>query len=102
MTIQRTADIPPTVRTAVILRCRNFCEECGERKPLEMHHLTYRRRDHDHDELLIFGHETPDDLLALCRDCHHAQHVDPAGVFWEDPEEMEAHWFTYHEEMGRD
>lgn len=67
---------------------------------LELHHLTYRSDRPDKYD--IFGHETPYDLEALCRDCHHAEHIDPAGDFWADPEEMEAYWFTYYEELARD
>ena len=50
----------------------------------------------------IFGRETPDDPLALCRQCHKAKHVGPNGAFYGDPEEAEAER-DYHNHMwGKD
>lgn len=40
------------------------CERCGKAKPLQAHHLTYKR---------IFN-EKPEDLQALCFDCHRWVH----------------------------
>jgi hypothetical protein len=83
-------DIPRAVRMAVLARAKGRCEECAEKSALEMHHLTY-----DYSPLeLIFGRETPNDLRALCRGCHHQAHIDPAGDFWVDPQEMKNHWHS--------
>jgi 5-methylcytosine-specific restriction endonuclease McrA len=86
--------IPKEVRTAVFKRAKNRCEECGSVERLELHHLyywygcTYDWPAHDYREL-IFGHETPEDLKALCRDCHNTCHVCD-GRFFRDPEMVES------------
>lgn len=36
------------------------CEDCGNRRNLHIHHLTYKN----------FGDENPDDLIILCGGCH--------------------------------
>ena len=68
-----------------------------------MHHTTYRLEAvssyHRDFGGLIFGHETPDVLLALCRECHHRAHVDLNGDFWVDPVEKEVYWATYFENL---
>lgn len=50
------------LKCQVIVRCKGKCEGCGRYWPngLELHHLHY-------DSL---GHETMDDVRALCCDCH--------------------------------
>ena len=62
--------IPLAVRIAVLERAAEHCECCGRffsshAPGLELHHLTYDR---------AYGEELPDDLMALCRDCHQGQH----------------------------
>jgi 5-methylcytosine-specific restriction endonuclease McrA len=90
--------VPAAVRAAVNRRADGRCEDCGERVPLELHHLRYLKvvvpGDGPWD---IDGYEEPDDLAALCRDCHHRRHVDPNGEFWRDPEEMEVAWAGFSE-----
>lgn len=77
--------IPDPTRRAVLARADGACEICGlHGLSLELHHKHYNSE----------YHETPDDLLALCRDCHQAQHVDPNGDFWRDPEEMDTYWLN--------
>ena len=52
---------------AVRVRARNRCEDCGRSdaaRHFDIHHLTYERH----------GHEDPDDVLWLCRDCHDLRH----------------------------
>lgn len=94
--------IPAWVRSAVLLRARHRCEECGD-SPVELHHLTYSARPARPDkDYPIFGEETPDDLLALCRECHHAKHIGPAERFYADPEECQAEWEYYHHRGARD
>ena len=91
--------IPSKVRTAVIQRAGKKCENCGINKvKLELHHLTYYRQV-DGAPLPIYGYETPNDLLALCRNCHHSKHRDINGDFWRDPEEMENYWESYWSEI---
>lgn len=102
-----------------IKRCRAedvggwMCEDCGcEDVSLEAHHLHYNRDgslavDANGNRVHVkpfrqvedWGWETSDDIALLCRDCHHARHVDRNGEFWQDPEEMETYWFTYWEEL---
>jgi hypothetical protein len=80
--------VPYAVRRAVLARSNGHCEDCGSTlKRLELHHLTYRR-----DGYTIFGREQPSDLAALCRDCHHARHLDRNGRFWSNPQTMAAYW----------
>ena len=70
-------NLPRGAVNEVYLRAGGVCEDCGDDEcRLEMHHLRYT------------GHETPDDLALLCRDCHHNRHIDRNGEFWADPEEM--------------
>jgi 5-methylcytosine-specific restriction endonuclease McrA len=85
--------IPPEVRAAVLDRAHGGCENCGSRVPLELHHLDYNLPG-PYDEWCpegppIFGYETPDDLLALCRECHRDKHIGPFGNFYADPNEAE-------------
>jgi 5-methylcytosine-specific restriction endonuclease McrA len=90
----RTRDIPRPVREAVLTRADGHCERCNEKIRLELHHLTYYREgegEEAYDRLPIFGYETPDDLLALCRTCHEGQHkemiTEKEYYWWNDPEE---------------
>jgi 5-methylcytosine-specific restriction endonuclease McrA len=52
------------MRQKILVRSRGFCEDCGARTSLDVHHKTYKRR----------GRERPEDLVALCRNCHHERH----------------------------
>jgi 5-methylcytosine-specific restriction endonuclease McrA len=51
-------------RAAAIARSCGFCEDCGIRTNLDVHHITYARK----------GAERPEDLRALCRNCHKERH----------------------------
>lgn len=56
-------------RAAVLERCGRVCENCGAGSglfpvSLDVHHLTYAH----------IGNEQLEDLRALCRDCHEAEH----------------------------
>jgi hypothetical protein len=88
------APIPSIVRWKVTLRAKGRCEDCGQRRPLELHHRTYWTKNvHSSWREPIFGYEKESDLAALCRDCHYGRHIDnPDGVFWSDPEEMHEHY----------
>lgn len=77
--------IPATTRRAVNHRAQGCCENCGARTTLALHHLHYD----------TVGEERPDDLRALCRECHLGEHIDINGVFWADPVERYYHWETY-------
>lgn len=87
----KQSTIPLATRKSVLARAWGKCEECAHRAVLDLHHLHYR----------TVGEESPEDLKALCRDCHHAAHRDINGEYWRDPEEMAAHWWSYHEEMHK-
>jgi 5-methylcytosine-specific restriction endonuclease McrA len=84
--------IPSDVRRAVLRRAQGCCQDCGSRGSLELHHLTYARPEWhpglSWTEEFIFGCETPDVLVALCR----GRHVDVNGDFWVDPMEIQNHW----------
>src|SRR3954469_18543490 len=47
-------------REGILLRSQGRCEKCARRMPIQVHHLTYER----------VGNELPEDLAALCFDCH--------------------------------
>lgn len=51
-------------RAQVLERAEGFCEDCGLRGNLDVHHLTYKRK----------GHERLSDLRAICRCCHTERH----------------------------
>jgi len=74
--------IPTETRAAVLARAAGGCERCGMRYKLELHHRHYDSQ----------GREVPDDLLALCRVCHEAEHRDRLGHFWADPVAMAKAW----------
>jgi len=105
------APIPPGVRAAVLKRAHSRCEVCGDQAPLEMHHTTYRCINLPgvnayyvikHGPDLIFGHETPDVLRALCRDCHHQAHMTPWGEFIGDIDERDEQVEHWHWIMEKD
>jgi len=94
--------IPDRVRRKVLVRSRGVCEDCGTQARLEIHHLRYTTEpDMYGNTESIRGKETPDDLRALCRDCHFARHIDPSGTFWRDPQEMAEQWAPYFAEMEK-
>jgi 5-methylcytosine-specific restriction endonuclease McrA len=92
--------IPFDVWQEVTRRADRHCEDCGNVKKLELHHLRYWTSP-PHSEP-IFGWETATDLAALCRVCHHNRHRDPNGQFWLDPEAMADHWWGYFNELERE
>lgn len=51
-------------RAAALQRAGNKCQGCGGTYDLQVHHKTYARR----------GHERPEDLEVLCRNCHKDEH----------------------------
>jgi hypothetical protein len=53
-------------RKVAIDRSRGYCENCGAKSRLEVHHVTYDR----------FGQEDPNDLLAVCVPCHQVMDRD--------------------------
>jgi 5-methylcytosine-specific restriction endonuclease McrA len=63
--------IPRETRIAVLTRANEHCERCrrfvygGCSPGLELHHLNYDR---------AYGAETPEDLEAICGDCHAQAH----------------------------
>lgn len=54
------------LRADVLRRDRGRCAYCGRKRATQIHHLTYKH---------IF-HESLEDLVAVCRECHEAQHPD--------------------------
>lgn len=57
-------------RQVALDRSRGFCEDCGARRPLDVHHRTYKR----------IGNERPEDLVAVCRRCHKERHRGKRGL----------------------
>lgn len=57
------------LRRRVLKRAGGICEGCGERKAVQVHHLTYERLG---DEMLF-------DLVAVCLACHEKIHGHPIG-----------------------
>ncbi len=102
-----SAPIPAETRRIVEERANGLCEDCGEERPLELHHLTYTvlsesYQDRDFWGDSIVGIEEPKHLVALCRDCHHARHIGPDGRFYVDPMEMEEEFSAYRWAMEKD
>jgi|SRR5262245_2638056 len=60
-----------TTRREHLLRVGGWCEICRQRAACQVHHWMYER----------LGHELPQDLCAVCVDCHHKIHcsVMPAA-----------------------
>ena len=62
------------LRSKVFRRDQYKCRSCGSTEHLQAHHLSYRN----------IYHETPDDLVCLCRNCHAAFHaVDEMKMLYE-------------------
>lgn len=102
--IQGRKPIPKKTRAAVYARCKHCCEDCGLFGPLELHHLRYWEdlRAHPKYMVSILGKETPEDLLALCRQCHYGRHIHPhTGEYFLIPEELEEE-LAYISHMSRD
>jgi 5-methylcytosine-specific restriction endonuclease McrA len=58
-------------RQVALDRAAGFCEDCGARTKLEVHHRTYERR----------GAERPEDLVAVCGSCHEERHRGKRTTF---------------------
>jgi 5-methylcytosine-specific restriction endonuclease McrA len=69
-------EVPAVTALFVLRRSGGRCESCRKDKPLEFHHRNYRS----------LGRELPEDLLWLCRECHHDKHW-ASGKFILEPEE---------------
>ena len=99
--------IPDAVRQEVMERAGWACEGCWASGRLELHHLTYKSDLSDPEaleanlaELVIFGSETADDLVALCRECHEARHRGPGGEYVADPQECESKWDEWNRKVA--
>ena len=60
------------------------CSECFRPYGLQVHHITYKR----------LGHEAPEDLEALCRECHAGKHPNHPSI--------PKHLKTYELELEKD
>lgn len=50
----------------MIMECAGYmCEMCHQAKATEVHHLTYKN----------VGDELPEDLVAICHNCHETHHT---------------------------
>lgn len=54
-------------RHHALARAGHRCQACGSAHRLDVHHRSYAR----------LGHENPDDLRVLCRNCHERVHHTP-------------------------
>ena len=86
--------IPAAVRREVVARAGGHCEDCGDRGPLELHHLVYMEPTPEGEESIL-GRETAEDLRALCRDCHRGRHRTPGGGFEADPVDAADQWASF-------
>lgn len=66
-------------REPVLRRAQGCCERCHVCEPLEVHHLHYDTA----------GNETPEDLIAVCRDCHEFYHLKVPEVLEREAEDDE-------------
>lgn len=87
------------LRREVFRQQEGRCADCGRRVALELHHTHYRDDTYGH-KLGIPPDE--DEVVGVCRACHHNRHVDRNGDFWRDPEAMEHYWRGFHEALERD
>jgi len=55
-----------TIRDIKLKEADNKCEQCGSRRRLQVHHLTYRHIFNEYYHL--------EDLLVVCKACHEAIH----------------------------
>ena len=60
------------VRHFVMMRDRYTCRRCG-RPAQEVHHKVHLSPDNIWDPRITLN---PENLVALCRDCHFAQHIE--------------------------
>ena len=58
--VKRIKD-PEAIKKARLI----WCEYCGRNGAIHVHHLKSRGSG---------GHDTPDNLISLCKDCHTAAH----------------------------
>lgn len=58
-----------TIKQFVLRRANHRCELCGVSTALHIHHLHYSN----------IGNERPEDLVALCKNCHKATHAYGRG-----------------------
>lgn len=63
------------VRDYIMMRDRYTCKRCG-RPAQEVHHKEHLSLDNIGDPNITLN---PDNLVALCRDCHFRQHEEDAG-----------------------
>lgn len=62
------------LKRKVIARDNGICCGCGEKRTLDVHHLTYDR----------VGNELMTDLISLCSVCHARVHGDEKQNDWHD------------------
>ena len=91
--------VPEKTMRAVIARSGGFCESCGVKASLQMHHLYYEVIING-EIVSIHGIETPEDMLGLCHDCHRARHRDPNGDYWLEEQEKDSYWYGFEKELG--
>lgn len=58
------------VRQRALVAAGHQCFYCGATEPLDVHHLSYKRRGCEYDE----------DLIVLCRVCHQTEHDNEADI----------------------
>ena len=60
------------LRSYIMALRGGFCERCGRRGLLSLHHRSYTHHGREHEHL--------DELEYLCRECHDAEHVPMAAA----------------------
>jgi 5-methylcytosine-specific restriction endonuclease McrA len=59
------------LRRQVLERDGWRCQQCGQRRSLEVHHLQLRSQS---------GADEPENLITLCRRCHQRRHLCPEAT----------------------
>ena len=69
-------------RQRALKRAGYRCQKCGDRRRLEVHHLTYAR----------LGRERAADLIVLCHTCHAAEHGDAGAKIAQFVSQITRRW----------
>ena len=87
------------LRRRVFKAQNHRCADCGEKLPLELHHLSYQfggQHYRPDKSGTPWGMETLGDVVGLCRECHKQRHIGPDGEFYADPDELIAECWAWY------
>ena len=67
--IEKLVDRIYKLRSLAVMKRQGYvCHECGDRKPLQIHHRKFRSKGR------VDTISEPSNLVALCADCHQRAH----------------------------